>query len=205
MGRSSARTPTSPGLVAAARAAWPGCPPRIRRRSSLGAGGAAPAAVLAAQLLGAREGARVEPDAARAEALVSRLGFGRSPWRSSAAAARCLARGIRARVIGMAFAGAELAAASEEAADVIAETAPDARVSISVYATATHGVVVLSGSDKTQSMTGDARAAGRTLVRAVDGRAHAGRVHVVRGFRSSRRHACGGPRSRSSGLRPVKR
>jgi len=122
-----------PGLVAAARAAWSE-PVSATHPAALivGAGGAAPAAMLAAQLLGAREVRVWNRTAARAEALVSRLGFGIAVADARAAAAD-VSLVIQASSHGMAFAGAELAAASEEAADVIAETAPDARVVDLVY------------------------------------------------------------------------
>lgn len=122
-----------PGLVAAVRGAWAE-PVSLSRPTALiiGAGGAAPAAMLAARVLGAQEVRVWNRTLARAQALVARLGFGSAvadPWVAAAGVSLV----VQASSHGMGLAGAAFVAATEEAAEVLAMTAPEARVVDLVY------------------------------------------------------------------------
>jgi len=122
-----------PGLVAAVRLAWPDPVPATRPSVLVvGAGGAAPAAMLAAKALGASDVRVWNRTFARAEAMVAKLGFGAAVADARVAAAD-VALVIQASSHGMGLAGHELATAEREAEEIIAATASGARVVDLVY------------------------------------------------------------------------
>ena len=118
-----------PGLVAAVRGAWSmtGGPALV-----IGAGGAAPAAMLAAEALGASEVRVWNRTRARADALVARLGLG-VVYDDAALAARDATLVIQASSHGMGLTGDALAVAEREAHDVLVTTASAACVVDLVY------------------------------------------------------------------------
>lgn len=119
-----------PGLVAAIHGAWPtlDAGPAL----VIGAGGAAPAAMLAAEALGAAEVRVWNRTRARADALVTRLGLG-VVHADVVTAARGATLVIQASSHGMGLAGDALAGAEREAHDVLVATDPRACVVDLVY------------------------------------------------------------------------
>lgn len=123
-----------PGLVAAVRERWPA----LERRSIdgptlvVGAGGAAPAAIMAAVELGASEVRVWNRSAARARELVATLGVGEA-CEDVGAAARGASLVLQASSHGMGLDGGAFEEAVAFAREVIAETAADARVVDLVY------------------------------------------------------------------------
>ncbi len=121
-----------PGLVGALLDTWAEPVPAGGVALVVGAGGAAPAAMLAARAVGAREVRVWNRTPERAVALVERLGFG-SAFTERQAAAAGAALVIQASSHGMGLYGDALAAAERDAAELIAETTRDARVLDLVY------------------------------------------------------------------------
>ncbi len=119
-----------PGLVAAINGTWPH--PRVGPALVIGAGGAAPAAMLAADALGATEVRVWNRTRARADALVKRLGLG-VVHDDAATAARDATLVIQASSHGMGLVGEALLAAEREAHGVLSVTDPTARVVDLVY------------------------------------------------------------------------
>lgn len=119
-----------PGLVAALYAAW--SEPVDGVALVVGAGGAAPAAMLAAREVGAREVRVWNRTAARAAALVERLGFGVAVADPIVAASGA-SLVIQASSHGMGLTGDALAAAEHEAARFVERTARDAHVLDLIY------------------------------------------------------------------------
>lgn len=116
-----------PGLLAAIRAAWPGR--GFQRALVVGAGGAAPAAVLAARALGAE--VRVwNRTHARADALVARLGTGQVAAHPEHSDADLV---LQASSHGMDLVGAAFEAATMEARAIIEGTTAHAAVVDLVY------------------------------------------------------------------------
>jgi shikimate dehydrogenase len=120
-----------PGLVAAVVETW-GEDPIRGPALVIGAGGAAPAALVAARALGAEEVRVWNRSAARAEALVARVGLGHvvADAREGADGATLV---LQASSHGMGLSGAELAAAEAQALEVIGATARGAKVVDLVY------------------------------------------------------------------------